>query len=308
MALVDYSDSDSDGSNHPDSSLPLAKKRRVSGSDSKLPPLPPAFRDLYSSTVRTSTQDDPSLHGGRKRVTPHVAGNWPAHVYLEWNPEEGDYKLLCLALQDVQHALENGLENVHSLLQNDLGVQLPLHVSLSRPLSLKTEQKDKFLDRLKAVTAETAVREFDLSPANLIWHPNEDGTRWFLVLKLERTEGRELPRLLQACNRLAKDFGQPMLYEQDQTTSSKALEAEQTTKDAEAFHVSIAWSLHPPTSKTVEKGIGLQQAVSADLRKRIGKIRIDFSEVKVRIGQDVSSIALPKRRITGLTGTWTQSI
>lgn len=83
MALVDYSDADSDDSNHPDSSLPPAKKRRVSGSDFKLPPLPPAFRDLYSSTVRTSTQDDPSLHGGRKRVTPHVAGNWPAHVYLE---------------------------------------------------------------------------------------------------------------------------------------------------------------------------------------------------------------------------------
>lgn len=86
MALVDYSDSDSDQPNEQDSSPP-AKKRRVSGSekgkDSKLPPLPTAFRDLYSSTVRTSTQDDPSLHGGRKRVTPHIAGNWPTHVYLE---------------------------------------------------------------------------------------------------------------------------------------------------------------------------------------------------------------------------------
>ncbi|KAF2163997.1 hypothetical protein M409DRAFT_68223 [Zasmidium cellare ATCC 36951] len=296
MALVDYSDSDSDDSNHPDSSLPPAKKRRVSGSDPKLPPLPPAFRDLYSSAVRTSTQDDPSLHGGRKRVTPHVAGNWPAHVYLEWNPEEEDYKLLRLAVRDVQHALENGLENVHSLLQNDLGVQLPLHVSLSRPLSLKTEQKNTFLNRLRAVTAETAVREFDLSPANLIWHPNEDATRWFLVLKLERTEGRELPRLLQACNRLAKDFGQPLLYEEDEPTRSKPLEAEQNVKDSEAFHVSIAWSLQPPTSQRLEKTVGLQQAVPADLRKRIGKTRIDFADVKVRVGQDVSSIALPKRR------------
>lgn len=70
-------------------STPPAKKRKVSANEedeervSDLPPLPASFLDQYSSTVRTSTQDDPSLHGGRKRVTPHVQGNWPTHVYLE---------------------------------------------------------------------------------------------------------------------------------------------------------------------------------------------------------------------------------
>jgi hypothetical protein len=82
MGLVDYSDSEEE-----DGELyrPSAKKRRLSGdtTTTTLPPLPTNFRDLYSSTVRTSTQDDPSLHAGRKRVTPHVIGNWPAHVYLE---------------------------------------------------------------------------------------------------------------------------------------------------------------------------------------------------------------------------------
>jgi hypothetical protein len=77
MGLVNYSSSDEDE--------PVAKKRRLSTDTTiaALPPLPNNFRDLYSSTVRASTHDDPSLHGGRKRVTPHVAGNWPAHVYLE---------------------------------------------------------------------------------------------------------------------------------------------------------------------------------------------------------------------------------
>lgn len=77
MGLVDYSSSDEGESE----TEPAAKKPRIE--KSVLPPLPSNFRDLYSSTVRTSTQDDPELHGGRKRVTPHVAGNWPAHVYLE---------------------------------------------------------------------------------------------------------------------------------------------------------------------------------------------------------------------------------
>ena len=81
MGLVDYSDSEEE---QPDTTPP-AKKRRVSepNTASKLPPLPTAFHDLYSSTVRTSTRDDPALHGGRKRVMPHVEGNWPTHVYLE---------------------------------------------------------------------------------------------------------------------------------------------------------------------------------------------------------------------------------
>jgi hypothetical protein len=82
MALVDYSDSDSEEA-QAEASSPT-KKRRVSKGDSNdLPPLPASFLDQYSSTVRTSTGDDPSLHGGRKRVTPHIEGNWPTHVYLE---------------------------------------------------------------------------------------------------------------------------------------------------------------------------------------------------------------------------------
>lgn len=78
MGLVDYSDSSESEAE------PASKKRKLETQQTNvLPPLPAQFRDLYSSTVRTSTQDDPALHGGRKRVTPHVAGYWPTHVYLD---------------------------------------------------------------------------------------------------------------------------------------------------------------------------------------------------------------------------------
>ena len=89
MTLVPYPASDSDSESDSPSS-PATKRRKLSTESNTaakptdaLPPLPAAFLDQYSSNVRTSVQDDPALHGGRKRTTPHVAGNWNAHVYLE---------------------------------------------------------------------------------------------------------------------------------------------------------------------------------------------------------------------------------
>jgi len=96
MPLVDYSDSEDSEheetqKNENEELLILGKpstkrdlKRKYSGTlTSDLPPLPDAFHDLYASNSRVSTQDDPTLHGGRQRGTPHVDGQWPSHVYIE---------------------------------------------------------------------------------------------------------------------------------------------------------------------------------------------------------------------------------
>lgn len=92
MPLVDYPDSDSEDGDKGDetaaqpahsASKSATKRMRSEAALVDLPPLPASFHDLYSTNARVSTSDNPNLHGGRKRTTPHIEGNWPSHVYLE---------------------------------------------------------------------------------------------------------------------------------------------------------------------------------------------------------------------------------
>ncbi|KAK5698307.1 poly(U)-specific 3'-to-5' RNA exonuclease [Elasticomyces elasticus] len=319
MALVSYSSSsdENEAENEAKASTPPppAKKRKT---ETTLPPLPNAFRDLYSSTVRTTTSDDPSLHGGRRRVTPHIEGQWPGHVYLEYNPNPKESEQLSQLIASEQRAHEGC--RVQSLLSNDLGVTLPLHVSLSRPLSLLTPQKSPFLTQLKDAVSRTGVRTFDDVPGGLRWHPNELRTRWFLVLQLRKPAYDELAKLLRSCNDVAKAFGQPLLYAADDVDGEAGYDAEAEGErkhemgsgegDREGkFHISLAWSLTEPKSATAavtatattqlahskaeKKGASTALALAGTEMKNLS---IWFSEVKVRIGQDVHSLPLPAAR------------
>lgn len=69
-------------------------------------------------------------------------------------------------------------------METPLQVPLPLHVSLSAPLVLRTESKDTFLDditeQLKSVF-RSLRQPIKVRPASLSWHGNEDSSRYFLV-------------------------------------------------------------------------------------------------------------------------------
>lgn len=110
-------------------------------------------------------------------MIPHVEGNWPTHLYLECEfpdnclrvraglliragfPSKSELGVLETLIQKSESKLGDKPRVIHSLLRSDLGAQLPLHISLSRPVVLRTEQRQSFIDAY-----QTAVRDSIVSP------------------------------------------------------------------------------------------------------------------------------------------------
>lgn len=279
-SLVDYlSDSDSEQQQTP-------KRRKVANDSSTtekaastLPALPSAFYSLYATNARSSTADDPSLHGGRTRQVAHREGNWPTHIYLEWYPSEAQERDLLKLIHDAQQAIANvdSSAEVHSLLRSDLDVQLPLHVSLSAPLVVTTEQKDPLHEAVLNAISESGAKCHSTSVQQIDWVSNNEQTRSFLVLRLRRPENDDLNRLLRACNSCAGKFDLARLY-----NDRNDAECDKEDHDSN-FHISIGWTLQTPRDNTFES----QAAIHVLMQDRIA-----FDTVKLKIGNAVHDIPL----------------
>lgn len=319
MGLVDYSssssedDSDAVPSEHP----PPAKKRKTTAPDPSprqpttakpLPPLPASFHNLYAAAVRPAAADLPSLHQGRRRAVPHVAGNWPSHIYVEWHPTPAEHEALAALLAALEPHLGGVANTTTSLLTSDLGAPLPLHVSLSRPFVLQTADKDAFLGELVRAVGSCGVGAFALRADGLGWFRSAEGGRSFLVLRV-RSAGRgarnpELARLLGRCNDAVAAYGQPRLYARsgggqgggpDIESGGGGVESADG-KDSvdEAFHVSIAWSFTEPTEEVQERTAAVF-ARDEFQRGIVDGITIPVDGVKVKIGNVVTNVPLAGR-------------
>jgi len=154
-SLVSYSSSE-DELLHNDTSgeavtlPPAAKKRFIhfvyyftisNVGDRKLPQI--------SDTIVTPVPvDDPKLHQGRIRATPHVDGQFAAYVYVSLAPSRRS--LLCKILQDI---LSDAKAIVPTLSEvwagNDDSDRPELHISLSRPIFLRAHQREDFKRAVK---------------------------------------------------------------------------------------------------------------------------------------------------------------
>ncbi|PSN63358.1 hypothetical protein BS50DRAFT_559332 [Corynespora cassiicola Philippines] len=328
MSLVAYPDSASDSGGDSPAPKPGLKRKRGepdAAASNHLPPLPAAFHDLYSTNARVSTSDDPSLHGGRKRAVPHIKGNWPSHVFLEWVPshaESGQLHSLIDSVRDALNTANKGrpkklpVPDITPSLLSPLGAPLPLHVSLSRTLQIRTEERGTFLDTLTSRLRTAAVRPFHIQFTSLKWVPNFERNRWFLVLGIEKPAHNELNRLLTACNEAAEQCGHPGLYTggrgdgpmEANALKSKAKKGKSNSSEevprlsslpvdhTDYFHISIAWNLVEPDPEWV----ALVQGIPVD--KHVKAPGAPFEVVKAKIGNAINNIALRSKHSEAVKG------
>jgi len=320
MTLVDYWDSDDDVV-QPHESKPMGgeetavnnttlKRKRQERDDRPAqqaarpaPSLPANFHALYAAQVRSSTSDDPSLHGGRQRQVPHVVGNWPSFIYLEWLPSEADSVVLEEVIEDASKQLGAGSisnANVQSSLRSDLGVRLPLHISMSSPLTLATNTKDDFKQDLLNAILNGSIHAFEVQASSIRWVSNFDRTRYFLIMSLTKPDDDQLWKLLATCNNVARRYGCPELYtkkgssdvgvEKQHHTQLQDEEVIVTPDVDDKFHVSIAWTLAKPDGNTCILG--------EELHHKLTSIKLSFDDVCIKIGNIVSTIRLGERADT----------
>jgi hypothetical protein len=209
-----------------------------------------------------------------------------------------------LSSQNAKRTKKLDLPEIIPSLQSELGAPLPLHISLSRTLQLKTENREGFLENLEVSLRRAKVRAFDCEFEGLKWVPNFERNRWFLVLGIKKPENDELNRLLDACNEAAQSSGHPGLYtgsmgdgpmenhgDHSVSKRQKREQGEDQKADrSEYFHISIAWNLEEPDPEW------LSMVRKIDTRKYIQSPEAVFDAVKVRVGNVVQKLALSTKR------------
>ena len=131
--LVSYSGSSSSENEGETTPLPPpVKKRRLPALASHLAPAVPL--------------DDPSKHQGRTRATPHVEGQWAAHVYVSLvlrGALKGIFeRAVSIAKQEVASVHLLGGADTDPDTDSVAAVR-ELHISLTRPFFLRSHQKEE---------------------------------------------------------------------------------------------------------------------------------------------------------------------
>ncbi|THU99131.1 hypothetical protein K435DRAFT_752217 [Dendrothele bispora CBS 962.96] len=287
-ALVAYESSDDD---EQDEIPPQPVKKR------KLP-------TLSSSLIVPAPKDDPTLHQGRIRATPHVDGQWAAHIYvsIKLSRRSALYTL-------IQKAFERARETVPTLRdiwdlrfsnesqKDELRKTLELHVSLSRPIFLRAHQREEFKQAIRLLARN--ISPFKISFATFSVLENDEKTRTFLALDVGAGH-HELKALVDGMTPTLRALRQNEYYSDPKfhasiawallDKSSESLEATKTTQEA-IFTKSGATQF--PTIPCIPERLitQLNEEFTVDLRsKSVGVL--DIHDVNVKVGKEVSTFRL----------------
>ncbi|KAJ4478181.1 hypothetical protein J3R30DRAFT_3702918 [Lentinula aciculospora] len=209
LALVSYSSSEEENDLVHASKVPIYKKK-------KLP-------SLSSSLIVQTPKDDPTLHQGRIRNTPHVDGQWASHVYvsIKVGRFSAMYNLVHDALKTAKD-LEPALQDFFGVEANKAEKYIELHVSLSRPIFLRTHQRDDLKREVKSLAERN--KSFVISFTTFSVLTNDEENRTFLALDVGSGH-RELKSLSDDLLPFLANLRQKEYYANPR------------------FHSSIAWAL-----------------------------------------------------------------
>ncbi|KAI0671035.1 U6 snRNA phosphodiesterase Usb1 [Trametes maxima] len=178
--------------------------------------------------------DNPSLHQGRQRTTPHVEGQFAAYVYVPLVVEKQTrlHKLLWHIFTEAKRRVptlhpigfRHGDPTADPPLDSKLDDNPPieLHISLSRPTYLRAHQRAEFKRAVQQLAKSQG--RFSASFATLSELTNDERTRTFLTLEI----GAGHENLKNISNELT-----PIL---------KSIRQQEFYQDPR-FHASVAWAL-----------------------------------------------------------------
>jgi len=181
---------------------------------------------------------------------------------------------------------------LQSLLMNDLGVPLTLHISLSRSLSVPQTTRQALSSAIENAVYWADVKPFQLELGGFIWASNHTNTRSFFAAAIKKPPVDELNRLLKAVNAAVVSLGFGPLY----TAQSEGDLMSQSQLDyTRFFHFSLAWCLRDEDDEDEsdtanESRTEALDNIWASADQGLKAITVPVSTVLIKIGDKVTAL------------------
>ncbi|RUS21339.1 SNF2 family N-terminal domain-containing protein [Endogone sp. FLAS-F59071] len=331
LGIVDYDSSSGEEEDNGDAvvaatamAIPVKRKRVEEASleeprpKKALPSLPDAFLELYPDKCGKS--DDPSIHQGRLRSTPHVLGNWATHVYVEISVNSDLRDLLTKIITTAQgsHSYNDENSTIHPLFSdraindgdgfhsegNLLPSSIKLHISLSRCIFLKEFQLNRFTELLRGalegrkrywLDLMRIVLNFTLRPHMPLFPSHYPVFHFRLrassILPMMRARDPLLALRLGLATMsfiwltlhcIAYSIDYQLLACLGAVDDAVSKFGQLKFYDPPRFHTSIAWSLTLPP--IIE---GLKRVADAGLQEELAEHRIHVDRITCKMGNRV---------------------